>query len=83
MLLGCCRRSPSGLAAAERGFLGLSVARRHRSAQIDASQEPVSGTVRLKLYKAPVSVLGRRSPESLCDEDVVTFEDDRGAYGCG
>ncbi len=49
-------------------------------ALIDASQEPVSGTVRLKLYKGTVSVLGRRSPESLYDEDVVTFEDDRGAY---
>ncbi len=49
-------------------------------ALIDASQEPVSGTVRLKLYKGAVSVLGRRSPESLYDEDVVTFEDDRGAY---
>ena len=49
-------------------------------ALVDASQEPVSGTVRLKLYKGTVSVLGRRSPESLYDEDVVTFEDDGGAY---
>ncbi len=54
--------------------------RKALQALIDASQEPVSGTVRLKLYKGAVSVLGRRSVESLYDEDVVTFEDDRGAY---
>ncbi len=83
MLLGCCHPSPPDLAAAERGFLGLSIVRRHRPAQIDASQEPVSGTVQLKLYKGTVSVLGRRSPESLYDKDVVTLQDDRGAYGCG
>jgi argininosuccinate synthase len=51
---------------------------------IDESQIPVNGTVRLKLYKGAVSVLGRRSPEdSLYDADVVTFEDDGGAYDQG
>ena len=49
-------------------------------ALIDESQKPVNGIVRLKLYKGAVTVLGRRSPDSLYDEDVVTFEHDRGAY---
>ena len=49
-------------------------------ALIDETQKPVNGTVRLKLFKGGVSVLGRRSPDSLYDEDVATFEDDRGAY---
>jgi len=49
-------------------------------AAIDHSQEKVSGTVRLKLYKGAVSVIGRRSPNSLYSEKVVTFEDDQGAY---
>jgi argininosuccinate synthase len=43
---------------------------------IDQSQTNVSGTVRLKLYKGNVIVLGRKSPNSLYDEDVVTFEED-------
>jgi len=49
-------------------------------AAIDYSQENVSGTVRLKLYKGSVIVVGRRSPKSLYSEKVVTFEDDQGAY---
>ncbi|MBI2379176.1 MAG: argininosuccinate synthase [Gammaproteobacteria bacterium] len=49
-------------------------------ALIDKSQECVSGTVRLKLYKGTVSVVGRKSPYSLYDAKVVTFEDDQGAY---
>ena len=47
---------------------------------IDRSQEFVSGTVRLKLYKGNVIVTGRSSPASLYAQDLVTFEDDRGAY---
>jgi argininosuccinate synthase len=47
---------------------------------IDASQETVNGTVRLKLYKGNVSVVGRRSENSLFDPTIATFEDDRGAY---
>ena len=54
--------------------------RRALQALIDASQEPVNGVVRLKLYKGALSVLGRRSPNSLYDAEVATFEDDRGAY---
>ena len=45
-------------------------------AMIDKSQEPVSGMVRLKLYKGNVTVLGRRSPNSLYSLEHVTFEDD-------
>ena len=47
---------------------------------IDKTQESVSGDVRLKLYKGNVIVTGRRSPNSLYKERVVTFEDDAGAY---
>lgn len=49
-------------------------------AAIDHSQAKVSGTVRLKLYKGSVNVIGRKSPNSLYSEKVVTFEDDAGAY---
>jgi argininosuccinate synthase len=49
-------------------------------AAIDASQENVTGEVRLKLYKGNVDVLGRRSPVSLYSEKLVTFEEDEGAY---
>ena len=49
-------------------------------AAIDHSQQKVTGTVRLKLYKGGVSVVGRKSPYSLYSEKVVTFEDDAGAY---
>ena len=43
---------------------------------IDQSQEHVTGTVRIKLYKGNVIILGRKSPKSLYDADVVTFEED-------
>ncbi len=49
-------------------------------ALIDKSQEFVTGTVRLKLYKGNVAVVGRSSPYSLYNESLVTFEDDKGAY---
>jgi argininosuccinate synthase len=49
-------------------------------ALIDRSQEFVSGTVRLKLYKGNAAVVGRSSPYSLYSQDLVTFEDDKGAY---
>lgn len=47
---------------------------------INETQETVNGDVRLKLYKGNVIVSGRRSPNSLYRERVVTFEDDAGAY---
>ena len=49
-------------------------------AAIDRSQEFVSGSVNLKLYKGNVIVTGRASPFSLYAQDLVTFEDDKGAY---
>ena len=49
-------------------------------ALIDKSQEFVAGTVRLKLYKGGVHVVGRSSPYSLYDQDLVTFEEGAVAY---
>lgn len=47
---------------------------------IDQSQESVNGTVRLKLYKGSVTVVGRKSVDSLFDERIATFDEDEGAY---
>ncbi|KQP95078.1 argininosuccinate synthase [Methylobacterium sp. Leaf113] len=49
-------------------------------ALIDKSQEMVTGEVRLKLYKGGVHVIGRTSPNSLYDQDLVTFEEGAVAY---
>ena len=49
-------------------------------AAIDLSQQFVTGRVRLKLYKGQASVVGRESPYSLYDQDLVTFEDGAVAY---
>ncbi len=49
-------------------------------AAIDKSQEHVAGSVRVKLYKGNANVVGRSSPNSLYSQDLVTFEDDKGAY---
>ena len=49
-------------------------------ALVDETQRTVNGVVRLKLYKGAVTVLGRRSSDSLYDEEIATFEDDRGTY---
>jgi argininosuccinate synthase len=55
--------------------------RRILQQMIDASQVTVNGEVRVKLFKGSVSVVGRKSASnSLFDEAIVTFEDDRGAY---
>ena len=43
---------------------------------MDDIQKPVTGEARMKLFKGSVSVLGRRSPNSLYRQDVVTFEED-------
>jgi argininosuccinate synthase len=43
---------------------------------IDETQKVVNGTVRLKLYKGGLWVVGRKSPQTLYREDVVTFEAD-------
>jgi argininosuccinate synthase len=49
-------------------------------AAIDRSQEFVTGSVKLKLYKGNVAVVGRSSPYSLYDQDLVTFEEGKVAY---
>ncbi|HEY7246176.1 MAG TPA: argininosuccinate synthase [Xanthobacteraceae bacterium] len=49
-------------------------------AAIDQSQKFVTGSVRLKLYKGNVSVVGRSSSYSLYDQDLVTFEEGKVAY---
>ncbi|MDH5545440.1 MAG: argininosuccinate synthase [Gammaproteobacteria bacterium] len=55
--------------------------RRMLQQAIDASQTSVNGTVRLKLYKGNVIVVGRESAtDSLFDANIATFEDDAGAY---
>ena len=45
-------------------------------AAIDDSQKHVTGTVRLKLYKGSVAIAGRKSPISLYDQEIATFEAD-------
>ncbi len=49
-------------------------------AAIDQTQATVNGTVRLKLYKGGIAVVGRKSDDSLFSEKIATFEDDEGAY---
>ena len=50
--------------------------RRMLQAAIDESQRDVSGSVRLKLYKGNVSVVGRSSDKSLYNPDLATFEEE-------
>jgi argininosuccinate synthase len=49
-------------------------------ALVDASQALVSGRVRVRLYKGNATVIGRESPYSLYDQDLVTFEEGKTAY---
>jgi len=49
-------------------------------ALIDKSQTLVTGRVRIKLYKGNVTIIGRESPFSLYDQDLVTFEEGKVAY---
>ena len=58
----------------------FSPERQMLQAAIDESQTHVEGTVRLKLYKGSVAVVGRKSPRSLYSLKHVTFEEDAGAY---
>ena len=77
-------RSPHGLRLTAAGETLMGYARRILALQEEAlaslAEPGVSGTVRLKLYKGSVIVTGRKSPNSLYSEKVVTFEDDAGAY---
>ncbi|MFO1301555.1 MAG: argininosuccinate synthase [Burkholderiaceae bacterium] len=54
--------------------------RRALQVLIDHTQASVNGTVTVRLYKGNVIVVSRKSPESLFDERISTFEDDQGAY---
>jgi argininosuccinate synthase len=58
----------------------FSPERRFLQAAMEESQQRVTGTVRLKLYKGNVTVLGRKSPFSLYDPLLATMEDDSGVY---
>jgi len=49
-------------------------------ALIDQSQEKISGTVRLKLYKGNITTVGRKSPNSLYDTAVASMEGDESDY---
>jgi len=49
-------------------------------AAVDATQAHVTGTVRMKLYKGLASVVGRKSPFSLYNQNLSSFEDDGGLY---
>jgi argininosuccinate synthase len=62
--------------------LWFSPEREMLQAAINHSQTGVTGTVRLKLYKGSVNVVGRKADVAynLYSQDVVTFEDDAGAY---
>ncbi len=60
--------------------LWFSPEREMLQAAIDHASEFVTGTVRLKLYKGNASVVGRSSPYSLYDEDLVTFEEGATSY---
>jgi argininosuccinate synthase len=58
----------------------FSPERRMLQALIDKSQELVTGRVTVKLYKGNVSIIGRQSPYSLYDQELVTFEEGKVAY---
>jgi argininosuccinate synthase len=60
--------------------LWFSPEREMLQALINKSQELVTGQVRVKLYKGNVTVIGRTSPYSLYDQELVTFEEGKVAY---
>lgn len=47
---------------------------------VKESQEGVTGTVRLELYKGNINITGRKSPVSLYDADIASMEKDQGNY---
>ena len=52
-------------------------------AYVDKTQENVTGTARIRLYKGNCDVVGRRAEKSLYDDKITTFEEDEGAYNQG
>jgi argininosuccinate synthase len=73
-------RADAALRGADLQRLLVLARARNAAGAIDQSQEHVEGEVTLKLYKGNVIVTGRGAPKSLYSEELVTFEDDRGAY---
>ncbi|HEX6941227.1 MAG TPA: argininosuccinate synthase [Longimicrobiales bacterium] len=57
-----------------------STEREALDALVDRTQERVTGTVRLKLYKGSATVVGRWSDQALYDAALASFGDDAGAY---
>jgi argininosuccinate synthase len=47
---------------------------------VDKSQETVTGTARIKLYKGSATVAGRKAERTLYDPRISTFDEDEGAY---
>ena len=64
----------------EMDVRGRALRRLTNTPAIDTSQQFVTGAVKLKLYKGGVAVVGRTSPCSLYDQDLVTFEEGNVAY---
>lgn len=58
-------------------YNGLWFSRKRESmdALIDRTQEHVTGTVRVKLYKGSCTVVGRKSPVTLYEPDIATFDE--------
>ncbi len=54
--------------------LWFSPEREMLQAMIDKSQKNVTGDVKIKLFKGSCSLVGRRSPKSIYNEGIVTFE---------
>jgi argininosuccinate synthase len=47
---------------------------------VNKTQDNVTGTARMRLYKGNCDIAGRKAPKSLYDEKISTFEEDEGAY---
>ncbi|VVM06610.1 argininosuccinate synthase [Methylacidimicrobium tartarophylax] len=58
----------------------FSPEREFLQAAIEQSQQVVTGTVRLRLFKGALQTMGRKSPQSLYDLHLATMEADQGAY---
>ena len=74
-----------GIRFAELVYFGqwFTPLRESLSAFVDKTQENVTGDVRLKLYKGNIIDAGVKSPYSLYDEDIATFDEDAGYEGTG
>lgn len=71
-------KQQAGIRFAELVYFGqwYTPLREALSAFVDSTQEKVTGEVRLKLYKGNIIDAGVKSPYSLYDEDIATFDED-------